>query len=205
MGVIKKGAAVPKGQPGRISFLKKKELFTALSLFALSAAIFVTGLLLNDYDKGNIWTIIAAVVIIPVARALTGFVLVFPFKDAPKELTDEVDKTAKPGCIIYTDVIVTSTEKAIGLSFIVITGSGVIILTGRKSEDIFGVRDYLADYVKRRGYSYKVTVAEDTARFFALLKNSDSPSSFSFANEDDRLAYEQERGELCEALESLMV
>lgn len=197
--------AKAKGEAGRIRFLKQKELLVAAVMFIISAAIFTVGLILNDNNKGNILTVVAALGIIPMARALTGFILIAPFRGVRQELIDEVDRCARPGSIIYTDVVVTSTERAMGLAFIVITGSKVIMLPGTEKEDIFKLKEYLGGLVQRRGYDYKVTVADSEERFLSLLKASDSVTERTFADDEDKAAFEAERAQLCEAFESLMV
>lgn len=194
-----------KGEAGHIGFLKKKELCVAALTFLFSAALFATGLILNNGDKANIWTIAAAVGVIPMARALTGFILVCPFRDVSAELIKRVEDTAKPGSLVYTDVIVTSTEKAMGLAFIVITGTKVIILTGRAKQDLFKINEYLGGLVRRKGFDFKVTVTDEEEKFFSLLRASDSVADRSFESEAEQEAFEQQRRELCEAFEVIML
>ena len=89
------------------------------------------------------------------------------------------------------------------LSFIVITGNKVIGFTGREKQDPIKTKEYLADVLKRRGFSHKVTITGDRTQFISLLKNSgDAPEGSSGG---EKAGNEAEQQELCRALESLMV
>lgn len=195
---------VPKGTHGRIRFLKRKNLLLALILFFIAIALFFIGIAIFQ-NRGNVFTVIAALFVIPAARALTGFVLVFPFKEVSEEYIAEVDGAVRPGSIIYTDVVLTSTERAMGLAFIVVTGSKVIAVTGRDKEDVFKVQEYLGGMVRRKGFEYKVTIVGEKSKFLSLLKMSDSASEMTFENEEDRKYFENDREELCRLLESVML
>ncbi len=203
--VSDKGGAKGKGEAGYISYMKKKELMFSIILFLVAAGIFILGLARNKWQKGNIFTIIAAVMIIPMARFMTQFILLFPFRSVSDEEAAEVENAAKGGSIIYADNVIASYEKAMQLSFIVITSNKVLCYTGREKENPDKCREYLADVLKRRGYDHKVTVTDDKTKFFNLLRNSDSAAAIEFENEDAKKAFDEERAGLCRELESLMV
>ena len=192
---------ITKGEAGYIDSKKKLELFMALALFFIAAAIFVIGLALNKWQKGNIFTVIAALFIIPMARFLTTYIMFKPFRSVSQEKVEEVEKNAAQGSIIYADYIITSEKKAMMLAFLVITSDKIFGITGREKEDVFDIRNYLQDLVTRRGYDYKVTVVDDYGKFFSLLRSASSPE---FDREEDKEAYENERKALCNELESIM-
>ncbi|MCR5330252.1 MAG: hypothetical protein K6E62_03560 [Lachnospiraceae bacterium] len=194
-----------KGEVGYISYMKKKELLFALGLFLAAAAVFVTGLALNDWNKGNVFTIAAAVLIIPMARFLTQFILLLPFKSVSEEIAAEVEQAATGGSIIYADNVIASTEKAMQLSFIVITSDKVFGYTGREKEDAAKCREYLSSTLRRRGYDFKVTVTDDKAKFLNMLKSSDSAAGIRFENEEAKQRFDETRSALCRDLESIMV
>ena len=194
----------PKGEVGYIDSKKRYELIMTLILFAVAAGIFVLGLALNKWEKGNIFTIIAALFVIPMARFATSYIMFFPFKSVSPELANEVKAAAKPGSIIYSDYIMISEKKAMMLAFAVITSDKIIGLTGREQEDVLDIRNYIQDIVTRRGYDYKVTITDEKAKFLSLLKGSDSAAELAFENDAAREAFEEERTKLCGELESLM-
>lgn len=192
-----------KGEVGYITFKKRLELFMTLMILFVAAAIFVAGLLITK-GKGNIYTILACLFVIPMARFATTFILFVPFKSVTQERADEVAKYAKEGSIIYADVILTSEKNAMGLDFAVITSDKVIGVVSRKKDNNLDIRNYLQDIYKRRGFDYKVTIADDYTKFYSLLKGSDTPADMKFANDEEREEYETERAKACEVIEGLM-
>ena len=193
-----------KGEAGYIRFKKSFELAMALGLLLIAAAVFTVGLALNEWNKGNIFTIIACLFVIPMARFATSFVLMFPFKSVSAEKAEEVASHARKGSIIYADVILTSDSKAMGLDFMVVTGDKILGVVSRAKDNNLEIRNYLQDVVKRRGFDYKVTIAEDYTRFYTLLNNSDSVDAADFDSEEERECFDNERAQLCSTLESLM-
>lgn len=193
-----------KGEPGYIKFKKRFELFMALGLIMTALALFVIGLVIFDGNRGNILTIVACLLAIPMARFAATFVMFFPFKSVSQEKADEVAKYAKPGSIIYSDVVLTSDKNAMSLDFVVITSDKVIGVVGRSKDNNLDIRNYLKSFVSRRGFDYTVSVAEDYTKFYSLLKASDSAAELKFENEADKEAFDKDRAQLCVALESLM-
>ena len=194
-----------KGERGYISFMKKRTLIRTLIMFGVAAAVFVAGLALNKWEKGNVFTIIACVLVIPAARVMTSFILFFPFKTVSEESYDETEKAARAGSIIYADNVIASPDKALSLDYLVITGSKIIGQVGRDNEKLYKIQDYMSDTVRRRGFDYKVTVTDDRNKFLSLLKNSDSAAAIEFESEAEKAAFDAERAELCKMLESIMI
>ena len=200
-----KRKTLTKGEPGYIAYKKKVELLFSVTLFLIAAGLFILGLALNNWEKGNIFTIIAALFIIPMARFLTQFILLFPFKSVSEEELNEVTKTAKPGSIIYADNVIASTEKAMQLSFIVITSNKLLCYTGREKEDASKVQGYLNDLMTRRGHDWRATVTGDKAKFLSLLRNSDTASGQQPASDGESDRLESEMTAMRKELESVMI
>ncbi|MCR5685728.1 MAG: hypothetical protein K6G81_09985 [Lachnospiraceae bacterium] len=200
-----KKKTLTKGEPGYIAYKKKVELMFSVTLFLIAAGIFILGLALNKWEKGNIFTVIAALFIIPMARFMTQFILLFPFRSVSEADMKEVEKNAKPGSIIYADNVIASTEKAMQLSFIVITSNKLLCYTGREKEDASKVQGYLNDLMIRRGHDWRATVTCDKAKFISLLKSSYSAADKQSAPPEERERFENERKALCKDLESIMV
>ncbi len=200
-----KKKTLTKGEPGYIAYKKKVELLFSVTLFLIAAGIFILGLALNKWEKGNVFTIVAALFVIPMARFLTQFMLLFPFKSVNEEDLSEVEKNAKPGSIIYADNVLASSEKAMQLSFIVITSNKLLCYTGRDKEDASKVQGYINDIMTRRGHDFRATVTGDRSKFISLLKNSDTPADMQFSSDEEHEAFENERKAVCKELESVMV
>ena len=189
-----------KGEQGYISFMKGFNLLVAVVLFVIAAVLFCIGLAVYE-TKGNLLTIIGALFIIPMARFITVWILFLPFRSVSKERFDKVFSMMKQGNLLYTDVILTSTEKAYGADFVVVTGDKIFAFSKKQ---VGKLQDYLADIVKRRAFAYKVTCTDDEGKFFNLLKGADSFDERTYDDEDEKKAVKLERERLCEVLESFM-
>ncbi len=189
-----------KGELGYISFMKSFNLLVAIVLFVIAAVIFIIGMSIYD-TKGNILTIVGALFIIPAARFMTVWFLFLPFKSAAKEQYDKVFSLMKQGNLLYTDVIFTSTEKAYGAMFLVLTGDKILAYVPKNCNKL---QDYLADIIKRRAFDIKVTCTDDEKKFENFLKSADSYAEKVFEDEDERTGADKERARLMEVLESFM-
>lgn len=198
----KKRAFRQKGEPGYIAFMKKFNLLITLVLFALAIGIFITGLLIFE-SKANICSIIGALFIIPAARYMTVWILFLPYKSVTDEEFKEIYGLMKGGNILYADVLVTSTEKAYCMPFLVITGNKVFAFA-KGNAKLYKVQDYMADTIRRRGCDFKVMVTDDIAKFRSLLRSADSAGELVFNDDEQRENFDRERAELCQIIESIM-
>lgn len=199
-----KNRKVPcKGERGYIGFRKKMSLLLSLSLAFVGAAIFVAGLLIFE-TKGNVLTIVGILFVLPMARALTYLILVFPYKDVTEEAEKEVLEYAKGGSVVYHNIVLTSSERAMNLDHLVITGNKVLGYVGNKKTPTAKTAEYLADYVRRKGFGYKVTVTDEHTKFLSLLKSSDSVDRSLFDTEEEWNDFNSDRNELLSLLEGIM-
>lgn len=204
MGKRKQKQVKAKGEVGYIAFKKRLELMTTIFIFLIAVAIFVLGLALNKWDKGNIFTIIACLFVIPMARFATLYILLFPFKSVTEKQAAEVASHAKPGSIIYADVIITSEKKAMGIPFLIVTDNKVFGVRGSDKDKAYDIRDYLQDVITRRGYDYKVSIADDYTGLYTLLNKSGRVVREDFDSDEDWDAFNEDRSALCREIESLM-
>ncbi len=205
MSSEKKSKKKCKGEVGYIDYMKKRELLLSILSFGIAAFIFILGLVLNNFEKGNVFTIAAALAVIPAAKILTSFIMFVPYHSVAEDKYAVVKDAMKPGSILYSDLVITSTQKAMNLAFMVITSDKILILTGREKEDPAGIQEYVGGAVRRRGCDFKVTVTADEKKYISLLKNSDSPAALEFENDEAKAAFDAEREDLCSMLESLML
>lgn len=155
---------------GHVQATKCKNLLGAVLMVAIGVAIFVVGLCLNDFDKKNIFTVIGVLFVLPMARYLTTWIVLAPYRTPEKTLYEKVNKAIPQGSILFSDYVFTSGERAMGLSFFVLTGNELVGLTARKKEKTEKIKTYLSTELKRRGISGKVVLCEDEELFFAELR-----------------------------------
>lgn len=179
---------------GRINAEKRKNIIGALTMVAIGVAIFVLGLCLNKFEKTNIFTVVAVLFVLPMARYLTTVFVLLPYKTPEKSLYEQVKSTMPEGSVLLSDYVFTSGERAMGMSFFVLTGNELIGLAMSEKEKTEKMTEYLGTELKRRQIPGKVTVHKEKEKFFTALKKVEKATRS-----------ETEMQELIEFLRSLAV
>lgn len=179
---------------GHIRAEKRKLLLSALCMVAIGVAIFILGLFLNKFEKRNIFTVIAVLFVLPMARYLATLFIMFPYKTPDQTLYEKVKDALPEGSILFSDYLFTSGERAMGMSFFVLTGNELVGLAAREKEKTEKITEYLSVELKRRAIPGKVVVFKEQERFFAELKKI-----------PEATRTEEEMQELVEFLRSLAV
>ena len=155
---------------GRIRAEKRKLFIGVLSMIAIGVAIFALGLFLNKFEKRNIFTVVAILFVLPMARYLSTLLIMLPHKTPEKGLYEQVKETVPKGSILLSDYLFTSSERAMGLSFLVLTGHELIGLVERDKEKKDKITAFLSGELKKREIPGKVVLYEDANRFTDALK-----------------------------------
>ena len=184
---------IHKGEHNYITYKKKAQLQKTIVMFLVAAAIFVLGLLLNKFEKSNVFTIVAALCILPAAKQLVNLIVMAPYHSVTEEAYQRILANTKECKKIYTDIVMTSSEKVMNLAFLVIIGDRVIGLTGREKENRGYIESYLRSSFRSRRYQGKVNIYEKEDAFLRQLKSAGGEVE------------EAEYVEWMEYLESLMV
>ncbi len=183
-----------KCEYGYIRTQKKKMLLCALLMVLLGVAVFVLGLFLNKFDKANVFTIVAVLFVLPMARYLTAWIVLLPFQTPEEKVYQQVKELLPKGAILFSDYVFTSGERVMGLSFLVLADNEFIGLAARKKEKLPNIREYLTDALKKRAIPGKFVFYEGTEEFLAKLKKTPEVTKT-----------EEERQELLDFLRSLAV
>ena len=167
-----------KGENGYINSRKKDQLLMAVLYGLIGVFIFVLGLVLNKFEKNNIFTLFAIMMVLPAAKRLVNFIVFAPYKSVDKALCEKVRNKLIPGDIMYTDAVFTSPEHVMFLSFIIIAGNEIIGLSFNESQhkkDAKKLDDAMLEYLKERmkkmGYNYKVTIAKSVDAFLSAYSS----------------------------------
>ncbi len=182
-----------KGEYGYIDFKRRTQPFMVLFYILIGLAIFGIGLLLNKFEKANLFTIISFLFVLPAAKKLVNFIVFAPFRTIPVQLKHKVDTMKQQEDIIFYDAVFTSPEKIMFLSVLCVAGNEVIGLLGRKKDSLKIIEKYLKESIKKRGWAYKVTIVSQEKEFF---------KKFQIA---DRNLIREEKQELLDYLTSLLV
>lgn len=161
---------IDKGAPGYIDVRKKAQLYKTILMFGIAAAIFVLGLALNQWQKSNVFTIVAALAVLPASKMLISYIVLAPYHSLTKDTFERLIATTQEQDIVFTDVVCTSSEKVMNLSILVIVENQVLGLIGRKKENRVYIEKYLRENFKLKQYSAKIHIFEEEEQFVRAMK-----------------------------------
>lgn len=167
-----KKTKVGKCEYGYIDWKKKKEMFAVLVQCLIAASIFIIGYLLNDNSKNNVFTIVAVLLVLPMAKHLVAVIILFPYRTPSAKLYENVMKTARPDAFVFSDYVFTSQEKVMYLSSMVVQGKEIIGLAGREKENIAYIKSYLERSMKQRTLPYQVIICTEEAVYLKKIKET---------------------------------
>ncbi|HBA97112.1 MAG TPA: hypothetical protein DCZ23_03290 [Lachnospiraceae bacterium] len=175
---------VQKGDYGYLKNRKTRALIGIAAMIAAGLAVFIAGLFLNKMSHRNIFTIIAVLFVLPGAKFLVRFIVTFPYHPVDRQLYEQAKKhTDAKKMQLYTDMVITSSEKVMYLKFAAVGSKHVIALTGNEKQETAYIRKYLNDGVNNWGSNYKVKVLETEKSFF---KEIDSISVQDASKEEEK-------------------
>jgi len=159
-----------KGTYGYIDQKKKSQLIKTIIAFAIAFITLLVGYLLNDNSKKNIFTILAVLVVLPATKQLIGYILFLPFHSMKKQTYEEVNQKKKDTDFLYTDLIITSREKVMSLSFLMIKGNKIVGFCEREKENVNYISEYLQKTIEARMLPYKVKIVKDYKIFMKEIE-----------------------------------
>lgn len=160
---------VRRGEFGYIKTRKKRAVVGTLLMTVFGIAVFLTGLFLNEMSNRNIFTVIAVLFVLPGAKYLVAFIVLFPYHSVGRERYDSIVGKLPEGMQLYTDLVITSSEKIMHLDFAVVGNGQVFGLLGEGKQELAYVRKYLTTGVRNWGEGYKVKILESEKTFLAEL------------------------------------
>lgn len=162
-------STVKKGTFGYINHYKKIQLINTLIWFGIAIAVFLFGYFMNDHSKQNIFSILAVLVILPAAKKLVGYIIFLPFHSVNSNAYEVIESKLLEGDHLYTDMVFTSPEKVMNLSYLIVTDYKIIGLTEYRKSDEGYIRDYLQKLIDGRSLHYKVIITKDYQSFLNEL------------------------------------
>lgn len=167
-----------KGNYGSVRHQRKMSILRTIIIFAVDFALFLFGLYLNNGDRGNIWTIIAAVGAIPGALSVVYIIMYIRVPGMKREEYETIREHTKGLRVLY-ELYFTSYEKNMFVDATIICGDYVTCYTSThpSQQDLAFMEKHIRKHVLQDGY--KVTV-----KIFDNLKN--------FLERADQLAEKRE-------------
>lgn len=161
-----------RGQRGYIDTQKAYRAKKTLCYILVGIGIFVLGLCLNKFEKTNLFTVVAVLMVLPATKALIGVIVLMPYHSVSGARVDGVAALLSGEDAMYTDMVFTSTDKIMFLSFLVVTQDEVLCLAGRDKEDIAYIENYLGGEIKKRMFSKKLYITKDEKKFLERVAHS---------------------------------
>ena len=161
-----------KGEYGYITKLKKYDIIKMLIYVGIALCIFVAGLLLNKMSYVNVFTVVAILFVFPWARVLVEFILLFPYHTPEREVYEKWKAAVPKESRLMSDIIITSTEKSMGLDFLVMGNGYIFGFASKENQDNQYVQNYLKQGVEQRSNMYQVKIFQKERDFENAIKNA---------------------------------
>ena len=161
-----------KCEYGYLNWQKRRQLLAVIVQILIAAAIFIIGYVLNDNSKNNVFTIIAVLFVLPMAKHLVEVIILLPYRTPSAELYETVMNTARPDAFVFSDYVFTSQEKVMYLSSMVVQGNEIIGLIGREKENVSYIKNYLERSMKQRSLPYKIMICTEETEYFKKIRST---------------------------------
>lgn len=159
---------VKKGQAGYLTFKKKAQILRTVIYFALCILIFALGYWQTG-SKENLLTVVAVVGILPSSKALVDVIVRIPYHSIKPEIAEEITQKSNYLTVIY-DLIITSTEKIMPVSCIVISGNKIFGYTDNKKVDVNLVASNIKKMLASHDYEVSVKILNEYKPFLSRVE-----------------------------------
>ena len=163
---------VKRGEYGYIRAKKRSSLIKTIIMAVVGIVIFLIGLFLNHMSNRNLFTVLAVLCVLPGAKFLVAFIVLFPHKTVSSEVYEKAKGKLTDGMTLYADLVITSSEKVMHLDLLAVGNGQVIGLVAKDKQELPYIRKYLTGGVHNWGEEYKVKIVESEKTFFAELSGA---------------------------------
>lgn len=159
-----------RGSFAYIKKKKKRQLLLVFLMLLIGVVMFMVGMFMNQFERSNLCTMLAILMVLPATKFLVIYIVLFPYKTVSKARYDLVKEKINDNCILMTDMVITSPDKSMNLDFVVFTDNQVLCLLGKAKQDIKYIEKYLKDtLVNNRIDGFTVKVYSDEKQFLNNL------------------------------------
>lgn len=175
---------ISKGNFGSVKHQRKVSIIRAAVIFAVDIGLFIFGLYLNNGNRGNIWSVIAAVGMIPGAMAVVSIIM-FARVPGMKREDYEVIREHTKGLRVVYELYFTTYEKNMFVDAIIICGEYVTCYTSThpSQQDLAFMEKNIRRHVLQDGYKVTVKIFDNMKNF---LERADQLSEKRESLEMDR-------------------
>ncbi len=149
-----------KGERGYIKRKKSSALLQAVAVAVIGVVIFLTGYFMNGNSTKNLLSVVAILSVLPGARYLTRFFVLWPYRTVTEEFFNKARRCVGDEDVLLVDLVITSAERVMNLDALVLTGGAAFGLTGKKGQDAAYITEYLAKHCGRYVDGYEVHITD---------------------------------------------
>lgn len=166
-----------KFEKGYLTNRKMKLWTNIITNLTMAFAIFIFGLLLNKMDVRNIFSVIAILFILPIARSLSILSVLFDKKELEESFLKRAEETIEgKGILLYSPVF-TSKERSMNLDLIALFPNRIIAyikkpenflketLKEKYIKNMEEAKKYLDGHLKNQGRGETLVIYEDFEKF----------------------------------------
>ena len=160
-----------KGTFGYINQRKKSQLLKSILAFFIAFSILIFGYLINKNSMQNIFTILGMLAVLPATKVLISYIVVLPYHSVKQEAYDEVSAVKGEADQLLTDLVLTSAQKVMNLSFLLVKEDKLIGLSEHKKASEQYIQEYLQRLMDGRALPFKVKITKDYSAFLSEISN----------------------------------
>ncbi len=156
-----------KGQYGYLNEQKTKRLLRTCAALAIVIAVFVSGLLIF-HTNATIFSVIAAVGSLPVAKLAVAWLILVKRRTPPAEQYNALKEIVKEEELL-SDLILSSTEKTMSIDFLIVHNSKIYGYSTEQKVELKKIEEFLGQYVKREYRYHALKLYSDFDTFRSMV------------------------------------
>lgn len=177
-----------KGVYGYVSRIKKRKLLHTVILFSITSLIIISGYFISGRTKNNLFTVIGIVSVLPAAKALTGLIVIWPYKTFDKALYEKIKGVDESGMGLY-DIVMSSNERIMNIYAVIPCTNRICVLLPSKEKEPRYIEQYLFKIFKGKLETRPVKTFTDEKIFSKSLDFKDFKSSDELETALNELKY----------------
>lgn len=169
-----------KFDKGYLTMRKNKLSFNIFLNIVFAFAIFILGLFLNKMEAGNIFSVVAMLFILPIARSLSILIVLVRRSELRKETLSPIEEAIEGrGLLLYSPVF-TSKERSMSLDLIALFEGRILALNLPEKEaksdvkykkNLEEAKAYINLHLKNQGRGESIAIYEDSEKFIKAFPN----------------------------------
>ncbi len=164
---------IEKYEKGYFGFRKKKLILNMFFNLLAALAVFIFGLLVNKFELRNIFSVIAMLFILPIARSFAELFILLPYKKADENDYAKAEKAIEGKGMLLYEAVFTSSERPMHLNMIALFHGRILGYEARgisknektHEENLKEAKKYIDKHLENQGLGEKIVIFDDINKF----------------------------------------